>query len=431
MSNELLPIELPPPGRSMAKVWSWLPQSEIESGALDQIVNLANLPSAKHVAVMPDAHKGYGMPIGTVLATIGTVVPYAVGVDIGCGMVAVKTSLNVTQAPRELVRKALEGIFARVPVGQPGRGRDRDAGSFKDRQDSVVLREWIESVGSILDGTKDLRERSDRQLGTLGGGNHFIELQSDGTNVWLMLHTGSRSFGKAICDRWYKYALGLNEKYYTPLPDKELAFLPLEGIHGGYAYLNEMRYAMRFAEESRKRIENRSIEAMVEAFGDFVIEQRIETHHNFAAVEKHMGKDLVVHRKGAVKTVEVEASAKPLVAGMRAEVTIPGSMQTGSYIGLGKPNVLALNTCSHGAGRRLGRKQAQRERAAEEAAFGVPYASMRDQMALQGIELVTPEGSDVVDEGGFAYKDIENVMRYQADLVEPVVRLTPLGVVKG
>lgn len=409
-----------------ARVFSWLPREEIEEGTFDQIANLARLPSAKLVAVMPDAHKGYGMPIGTVLATEGTVVPYAVGVDIGCGMVAVKTDITVDRATREVVKAALEGIYDTVPVGQPTKGRDRNAGSFTERQDSDTLREWMET--KYIDGfvghepwAKDLRERADRQVGTLGGGNHFVELQSDGTYVWLMLHTGSRSFGKAICDRYYGIALEKAQTWYTPLPDKELAFLPFEGRGQGLAesYLRDMEYAMRFAEESRKRIEERSLEAMREAFGNFLPTFRVETHHNFAAMERHMGKDLVVHRKGAVKTV---------AGGMvPATVTIPGSMQTGSYIGVGKANVLALNTCSHGAGRRLGRNQAKKEAARTDGMM----PNVREQMAAYGIELVTPPGSDIVDEGGFAYKDIENVMALQADLVEPRVKLTPLGVVKG
>lgn len=415
-------IELPE--GKYARVFSWLPAEEIEDGAMQQISNLANLPSAVHVAVMPDAHKGYGMPIGTVLATKGTVVPYAVGVDIGCGMVAIKTSLDVANAPRELVKRALDGIYARVPVGQPGRGRDRDAGSFTERQNSEALRAWYEVLPN--EWKTKVRERADRQLGTLGGGNHFIELQSDGEKVWLMLHTGSRSFGKEICDQYHKIALAQAGRYYTPLPDKELAFLSLED-DDGQDYLSHMGSAMAFAEESRYRIATVCLEAMDEAFGGFDVWGRIETHHNFAAIEHHLGRPLTVHRKGAVKTIDGQ--------GLPLQVTIPGSMQTGSYIGLGKSNVLALNTCSHGAGRRLGRNEAKRQVAANPMYLvgdGEPrIISIIEQMAAQGIEIATPLTSDVTDEGGFAYKDIESVMKYQEDLVEPIVRLTPLGVVKG
>src|SRR5687768_14756815 len=187
------------------KVWSWLPTEEIEPGTMTQIQNIAALPCTAHVAMMPDAHKGYGMPIGCALATRAAVVPYAVGVDIGCGMIAVKTSLAASW-PREDIQAALVGIFARVPVGQPKK-RMRDRGSFTDRQNSSVLRAWFEERGAQDRDARAVRERADRQVGTLGGGNHFIELQSDGTNLWLMLHTGSRGFGKYICDHYHRIAV--------------------------------------------------------------------------------------------------------------------------------------------------------------------------------------------------------------------------------
>lgn len=402
----------PGPTQLSEKVWTWLPEVDIEDGARVQIDNLAALPCSTHVSVMPDAHKGYGMPIGTVLATRNAVVPYAVGVDIGCGMIAVETSLPVSQAPREIVRAALQGIYARVPVGQPTK-KDRNSGSHTARQDSEVLREWMERRGTRDTVALTLRERADRQLGTLGGGNHFIEIQSDGSHVWLMLHTGSRAFGKAICDLYHEEALLWCGRYHTKLPDKELAFLALD-TEAGHAYMDDMTTAMKFAEESRAKIEAAALEAMLEAFGVFIVLRRIETHHNFAAQEKHLGKDVIVHRKGAVLTVD--RNGQPL------DVTIPGSMETGSYIGRGKANRLALNTCSHGAGRRLGRNEVRRQN------VGVDIAA---EMGAKGIELVCPPDSDALDEAGRAYKDIENVMTLQADLVEPLVRLTPLGVVKG
>jgi tRNA-splicing ligase RtcB len=391
--------------------WTWLPEDRIEPAALAQVRNIASLPTAVAVAVMPDAHVGYGMPIGTVLATSNAVVPYAVGVDIGCGMVASKTNIPAADA-RDRVRGALMEIYRRVPVGQPTR-HDRGQGSHASRQDSEVLREWQEAAAAADAKTKEIRERADRQLGTLGGGNHFIEIQSDGDRIWLMFHTGSRSFGKQLCDRHHATALAWCERYRTPLPDKELAFLAWD-VAEGRAYYADMRFAMRYAEESRARIERACLEAMTEAFGPFDVVERIETHHNFAAVERHFGQEVVVHRKGAVRTTD-ERGAPSLV-------TIPGSMETGSYIGRGKPSVLALDTCAHGAGRKLGRGAVRREHA------GVDIAA---EMAAAGIVLVCPPGSDALDEAGRAYKDIEEVMSRQRDLVEPVVRLAPLGVVKG
>lgn len=403
-----------------AIVNSWLPRDEIEQGTMQQIENIASLPNAVAVAVMPDAHKGYGMPIGTALATEGAVVPYAVGVDIGCGMVAVPMSISAEELAPKL-RQVLEGVFARVPVGQPTKA-SRDRGQHKTRQNSIVLREWAESDHFSLMTFRDaLRDKYDFQLGSLGGGNHFIELQADERGmVWLMLHSGSRGFGFKVGNTYYQAALELNTKYCTPLPDKELAFLPLESREG-QAYLQDMGYAMRFAEESRHRMEYAVYDALSEAgiFDVWQAGRRVETHHNFAAIEKHFGRTVVVHRKGAVRTTDTVGSPG---GDTRAAVTIPGSMQTGSYIGLGKANKLAMNTCSHGAGRVLGRN------AVKKANVGV---DIRKEMAEQGIVLICPDESDVLDESGRAYKDIENVMKYQADLVDPVVKLRPLGAVKG
>lgn len=404
-----------------ARVWSWLPVEEIEPATLQQIKNIGELPNAVAVAVMPDAHKGYGMPIGTALATEGAVVPYAVGVDIGCGMVAVDLNLSASGYRGE-IRRVLEGVFSRVPVGQPTK-KDRNQGSHRSRQNSVVLREWAASDHfSLITWRDEMRDKYDFQLGTLGGGNHFIELQADEDDgLWLMLHSGSRGFGYKVGQTYYEAALELNTMYGTPLPDKELAFLPLE-TREGQAYLQDMHFAMRFAEESRARMELAVYESFVDA-GITVYDSvliagrgRIETHHNFAAIEQHFGKTVVVHRKGAVKTADGPHE------GERLDVTIPGSMETGSYIGIGLQNKLAMNTCSHGAGRRLGRKAYTRE---------VGAVDIRAQMSAHGIELVCPPDSDVLDEAGGAYKDLEDVMRWQADLVEPVVKLRPLGCVKG
>jgi tRNA-splicing ligase RtcB len=406
------PVLLDWPGRK-AETWSWLPAGEIEPETLQQVRDIGSLDVAVRVAVMPDAHKGYGMPIGCMLATEDAVVPYAVGVDIGCGMIAAKTTLAVADVTPERVRHALDGIYRRVPVGQPSR-RDPKQGSFPTRQDSVALREWWTDGGQEDSVLRSVRERADRQVGTLGGGNHFVELQSDAEgSLWLMLHTGSRSFGKAVCDRWHAEALGRCDRSGIDLPNRELAYLDVRG-HAGRSYLRDMGYAMRFAEESRARIYESCVDALHDTFGGFDVAQRVATHHNFAAIETHDERELIVHRKGAVRTTDER--------GGRAPVTIPGSMQTGSYIGLGRANVLALDTCSHGAGRKLGRNAVRR------ANVGV---DIRAEMSGQGICLVCPEDADTLDESGRAYKDIEDVMARQRDLVEPLVKLRPLGVVKG
>ena len=391
-----------------AEVWSWLPIGEIESEALAQIRNVGSLPCAVAVAVMPDCHKGYGMPIGSALATKRAVVPYAVGVDIGCGMIALQTDLRAPS--RGQVKDILDRIYASVPVGMPTK-KDRAAGSHRERQNSTVLRRWWEERGDAFPGAKEIRERADHQLGTLGSGNHFLEVQSTAVDgeLWLMLHSGSRSFGKKICDAHHERALAWCAANGVKLSDRELAYLPTDGDEVR-EYLVDMGYAMRFAEESRARMEVACREAIGEVLGPFEVTFRIETHHNFAATETHDGTEVVVHRKGAVSTAR------------GVQVTIPGSMQTGSYIGRGIPNERALDTCAHGAGRRMGRNAVRRAHA------GV---DIRAEMEAEGIVLVSPPHSDALDEAGRAYKDIESVMRYQSDLVHPLVQLRPLGVVKG
>jgi tRNA-splicing ligase RtcB len=406
------PVRLDWPGRK-AEAWSWLPVDEIEPETLQQVHHIGMLDIAVRVAVMPDAHKGYGMPIGCMLATDGAVVPYAVGVDIGCGMIAAKTTLGAGDITPERIRAALAGIYQRVPVGQPNR-RDPKQGSFETRQDSAALREWWNDGGQDDPVLRATRERADRQVGTLGGGNHFVELQADPEGaLCLMLHTGSRSFGKAVCDRWHAEALAHCAREGIALPSRELAYLHTRG-ESGVSYLRDMGYAMRFAEESRARIFERTVDALRDTFGGLDVIHAIETHHNFAALESHDARDLLVHRKGAVRTTDGD--------GAGALVTIPGSMQTGSYIGRGKPSALALDTCSHGAGRKLGRN------AVRKANAGV---DIKAEMLTQGICLVCPEDADTLDESGRAYKDIEDVMARQRDLVDPVVKLRPLGVVKG
>jgi tRNA-splicing ligase RtcB len=390
-------------------IYTWLPLEEIEESTLRQIQDISRLPCALHVAVMPDAHTGYGMPIGAALGTKNCVVPYAVGSDIACGMIAVKTSLEYNDRTGEGIRRALEEIYKLVPVGNPHKG-NRNQGNFLDRQDSQVLREWHGAAGDTwAKSAESIREAADRQLGTLGGGNHFIELQHDGTNIWLMLHTGSRNFGKIICDMWYRVAIGLCDQFHTPIPDRQLACLPIDTWQG-QQYLLDMHYAMRYADESRRRIYENCILAMRAVFGKFEEKLRIETVHNFAAVEKHLGRQMIVHRKGAVCT------AKNVL------VILPGSMQTSSCIAEGIENRLALNTCSHGAGRAYGRN------AARKAFEG---RDIRKWMQDEDIELICPPDSDVLDECGPAYKSLESVMWMQQDLCQPIVLLKPLGVVKG
>ncbi len=377
-------------GRIPVKIWL----DDIEDGAMKQITNLSNLPFAfKHIAIMPDVHQGYGMPIGGVLATQGVVIPNAVGVDIGCGMCAVKTSL--TELSTETLKKIMGGIRETIPVG---------FNHNKERQDKSFM-------PSLERGCICEREyQSARyQVGTLGGGNHFIEIQkgSDG-HIWIMIHSGSRNLGKQVADHYNKTAVKLNEKWNPIVPKEwELAFLPLDS-NEGEDYLIEMNYCVEFAFKNRFLM----MERVKEAFSKHVdcsFEPMINIAHNHARMEHHFGKDVMVHRKGAT-------SARLNEIGI-----IPGSQGAKSYIVKGKGNPESFHSCSHGAGRRMGRKQATRELDLNEE-----IKKLNDQGIVHGIRTVRD-----LDEASGAYKDISTVMENQKDLVDIVVELSPLGVIKG
>lgn len=377
----------------------WLPGPLDEGDVMPQFRNLANHPLAfKHVCGMPDYHLGYGMPIGGVLATKGGVIPNAVGVDIGCGMIAVETQLHADRLDRETLQALRVAIHARVPVGMTHHAEARE---WPDRL--LISVDGVENPGPVALGQI---ERAAYQLGTLGGGNHFIEIQKDADTgaVWIMLHSGSRNVGKRVCDFYHKQARAMMTKFHSAIPDTDLAFLP-DGTPEHDAYLAEMRWCMAFAEENREAMLLAVYAAFVEVL-DIDIEelQKVDTHHNFAAMENHFGQNVLVHRKGAVKAEGL--------------VTIPGSMGTASYIGEGLRPAESFNTCSHGAGRLLGRKEANRTTTHEEAVE-----------AMDHVVFSVREGD--YDEMPRAYKDIDAVMAAQSDLVRPVHRLLPLAVVKG
>lgn len=366
---------------------------------MDQADNLARLPFViSHVALMPDAHQGYGMPIGGVLFADRVVVPYAIGVDIGCGVVLVRTDLTAEEfiASRE---KALAQILRDVPVGN---------GPHGNHQTQTVEPESLNKSGVIQWGWA---EKASYQLGSLGGGNHFIELQADDEDrVYLMLHSGSRSLGKNICDHFHKEALHLNRMWFSDLPDKELAYLPFESDVAP-RYWQAMEIALDFAERSRAHmvlaVEN-ALRRTVR--NDIVFEQIVDTHHNYAAWENHKGQNGIVHRKGAVRARTGE------------DVLIPGSMGTVSYWARGLGNPESFQTCQHGAGRAMSRGVARRQFSIEK---------VKQELADAGTMLLAYDIDSTTDEAPGAYKDIEDVMLHSSDLVEVVQRLRPLGTVKG
>ncbi len=386
----------------------WL--DDLEPGAEQQARNLAALPFAfRHVAIMPDAHEGYGMPIGGVLATEGVVIPNAVGVDIGCGMCALKTNLTELDTP---TLKAIMGqIRKTVPVGFQHHERAQDCELMPMVEYDV--RVHLEGLDKSVVEREFNKARY--QIGTLGGGNHFIEIQrgSDG-HIWVMIHSGSRNIGKQVADCYNKLAVALNERWCSSVPKAwELAFLPLDSAESR-AYMVEMQYCVEFALANRKLMMARVVNAITAQFGagalpDDVYGSIINIAHNYAAMEHHFGKNVLVHRKGATRAREGEVGI------------IPGSQGTKSYIVRGKGNRESFESCSHGAGRKLGRKQACRTLSLEEE-----IRRLDEQGIVHGIL----QQADL-DEAPGAYKDIGEVMANQADLVEILVELTPMGVIKG
>jgi tRNA-splicing ligase RtcB len=385
VSTEKVPIKL------------WL--EDIEDGALEQCKNLANLPFIfKHLAVMPDSHQGYGMPIGGVLATKGVIIPNAVGVDIGCGMCTVKTSL--TEISTEQLKSVMGLIRQNVPLGFEHHKEKQDIDFMPIRTTNE-----IKSMSII---NKEFQS-AHYQIGTLGGGNHFIEIQkgSDG-HIYIMIHSGSRNLGKKVADYYNKIAIKFNELWFSCVEKtKELAFLPIE-TQEAKDYFNEMNYCVDFAFKNRQLIINRIEYCFKQIINNIIFEPLINIAHNYAKYEHHFNNNVIIHRKGAT-------SAKICEIGI-----IPGSQGTKSYIVEGLGNVESFMSCSHGAGRKMGRKQAQRELNLEDE-----INKLNEQGIIHGIRNI-----EDLDEATGAYKDIDIVMKNQEDLVKIIVELTPLAVIK-
>jgi tRNA-splicing ligase RtcB (3'-phosphate/5'-hydroxy nucleic acid ligase) len=375
----------------------WL--NDVEEGALQQAKNLANLPFAfKHIALMPDCHQGFGMPIGGVLALDEVIIPNAVGVDIGCGMCAVKTSIEQISHPQ--LKNIMADIREVTPLGFKHHKTIQDENHMPDHDDpysmEVVSREY---------------ESARYQVGTLGGGNHFIEIQkgNDG-KIWIMIHSGSRNIGKQVADHYNRLAVKLNEQWKSPVPrSAQLAYLPLDTPES-QAYMREMQYCVDFALANRKLMMSRILDIFSDHFkSEFNAFPMINIAHNYASKETHFGKEVIVHRKGAT------------LAEKGTTGIIPGSQGTHSYIVKGKGNTESFNSCSHGAGRVMGRKQAQRSLNLKEE-----IRKLNEKGIIHAVRSVRD-----LDEAASAYKDIDVVMKNQEDLVEILVELTPLAVVKG
>ncbi len=389
-------------GGARLPVWSWA--ADAEGDAIAQAVALADLEVAReHVALMPDAHPGYGMPIGGVLLAEAAVVPYAVGVDIGCGVAFARTDLVWGETlDRARLRAVLRRIEREVPTGFAIHRRPR-----------VTVERMVDLVGSDPPASiaPAWLERAAASVGTLGGGNHFLEAQRDEDGrVCFMLHSGSRNLGKQICDAFVRRARSACARAGRPLPNADLAYLRFDADEDATAYWAAMTWAMAWAALNRRTMMDRAEEA-------FRAETRLasfsrvgDVHHNYASEETHGGVRGVVHRKGAVQ------------AASGATVFIPGSMGSASYVAVGLGSAASFETCQHGAGRALGRHEAMRRKSSADV-----YA----EMEALGVDLLSGEPRTAAEEAPFAYKDIDVVMAASADLVRPVSRLRPLGVVKG
>jgi tRNA-splicing ligase RtcB len=379
----------------------WLPVEEIEAGALEQLENAASHPEVDiAIAAMPDTHVGYGVSIGCVFPTVNAVLPNAVGVDIGCGMCAMNTGIKLDsgQMDKAFWRSWAGQVSRDVPTGFSWHKYHQDLGDLDRSLRASKLQHFI-------------RDKAAVQLGTLGGGNHFLEAQVDEDGfIWLMVHSGSRHTGLQIANYYNERAVENTEKRALQV-GKDLASLPLDD-QLGQDYIHDMQWATDFALASRKQMVERMHTALAyalnyEAHGNIFNSGRfINIHHNFANLEEHGGKQVMVHRKGATSAYEGQLGI------------IPGSMGSNSYIVRGLGNEESLKSCSHGAGRRMGRNAAKK--AITEADFTA---------SLEGT--YSKPSMSYVDEAPGAYKSIETVIGRQADLVDIVHTLKPIITVKG
>lgn len=390
-------------GSKPIHIWT----DDIDAGALQQLKNIAKLPFIhKHgVVAMPDVHWGIGATVGSVIATKGAIIPAAVGVDIGCGMNAVRTSLKAVDLPDSLA-EIRHSIERGVPLGAGGRHQKPEKldEHFKrlpmgNRWDRVLI------FGLVGDKAP---EKASSQLGTLGSGNHFIELCLDeNQDVWVMLHSGSRGTGNILGRHYIEKAKRLMEKYFVTLPDKDLAFFP-HNTEEFDEYMMAVSWAQDYAAENRRvmmeevlRNLHHHIAKPFEMTGE-----AINCHHNYVEREAHYGENVWVTRKGAIRAREGDLGI------------IPGSMGARSYIVRGKGNAESFHSCAHGAGRKFGRKEARRT------------FTVADLIAqTEGVECL--KDASVLDELPSAYKDIDVVMANQADLVDIVHTLKQVMCIKG
>ncbi len=383
------------------KVLSWA--SAIDENTIEQAARSAQFDFIPgHIALMPDAHFGYGVTIGSVIPTRGAIIPYAVGVDIGCGMAALRLGVSASDLPDDL-GPLLSAIEQAIPAGKHSEPTDR---AFKFFKQSGEMRnftaDWIKTGKSKV---------ALEQFGTLGGGNHFVELCVDTTSedLWLVLHSGSRGIGNQLAQFHINKAKGLMKQYFITLDDPNLAYIP-EDTPEFEAYWADLTWAQLYAKENRSAMLSASLKAFREFIGRDELKPvyGVNCHHNYTALEHHHGKNLYITRKGAI-------SAKTGQLGI-----IPGSMGTNSYIVRGLGNKASYNSAPHGAGRKMSRKKARQEFTVEDFA---------DQMGDR--TWLASKANKLLDEHPGAYKDIAQVIADSAELVEVEHELTQILNYKG
>ncbi|WLI89656.1 RtcB family protein [Massilia sp. R2A-15] len=401
-------------GEGARPVKMWTKGVPVEDSARLQLANTAKMPFIyRHVAVMPDVHPGKGSTIGSVIPTLGAVIPAAVGVDIGCGMMAAKTTLTANDLPDNLgkLRGAIERAIPHGMTPKTRGYRGRDEGSWHTAPAAVdaAWGQLKDEFDVICARTPKLRNTNNyRHMGTLGSGNHFVEVCLDETGaVWFMLHSGSRGVGNAIGTHFIELAKQDMRTHFVNLPDQDLAYLS-EGTRHYDDYVEAVGWAQKFARMNREVMMQNLIAAVrtviTKPFETHV--EAVNCHHNYVQKERHFGKDVLVTRKGAVSARKGELGI------------IPGSMGARSFIVRGKGNEESFNSCSHGAGRTMSRTEAKRR-----------FTLADHARATEGVECRKDAG--VIDEIPMAYKDIDAVMHAQRDLMEVVHTLKQVVCVKG
>ena len=397
-------------GDGAVPIKAWTRGVPVEAEATKQLLNVARLPFIhRWVAAMPDVHWGIGATVGSVIPTVGAVIPAAVGVDIGCGMMAVQTTLTASDLPESL-REVRTAIERAVPHGRAPRGRDHGAWANPPAPAQSAWAELKPGFDAIVARHPAVRQSNHLvHLGTLGTGNHFIELCLDeADNVWVMLHSGSRGVGNRIGSYFIELAKKDMRRWFVNLPDEDLAYFP-EGTEHFRDYVEAVEWAQAFAMTNRRLMMDAILRAVAAVPGIppfTTAAQAVNCHHNYVSREHHYGANVLVTRKGAVRAREGDLGI------------IPGSMGARSYIVRGRGNPESFHSCSHGAGRAMSRAEARRRFSLEDHAE-----------ATTGVECRKDLG--VIDETPGAYKPIDAVMEAQRDLVEVVHTLRQVVCVKG